>query len=109
MATFDNLNISMNQEMIDAAVRSLQAQINGINFTGVYRGKPAVELQAEYVVNDYDVKNMDPMYLEHQIKEELALQIARKMINEDLIEIFTNHEIETMTTRTRAKVKIIQE
>lgn len=109
MATFDNLVMNIDQEKIDAAIRSIQEKINGSNYIGTYRGKPTIELQAEYVVNDYDIKNMDPMYLERQIKEELALQIARQMIDEDVIEILTNHEIDTMTTRTRAKVKIVQE
>lgn len=69
----------------------------------------AVELRSEIIIDDYVVHDLDKAELEGQIRYKLALDFARKLIDEDLIDIRTNHEIDTMHTIISARVKVIQE
>lgn len=69
----------------------------------------AVELRSEIIIDDYVTRDMDKAELDRQIRVELALDFARKLIDEDLIDIRTNHDIETMHTTVSARLKVIQE
>lgn len=69
----------------------------------------AVELRSEIIIDDYVTRDMDKAELDRQIRVELALDFARKLIDEDLIDIRTNHDIETMHTTVSARLRIIQE
>lgn len=69
----------------------------------------AVELRSEIIVDDYTTRDMDKIELDRQIRIKLALDFARKLIDEDLIDIRTNHDIETMHTTVSARLKVIQE
>lgn len=69
----------------------------------------AVELCSEVIIDDYITRDMDKAELDRQIRVELALDFARKLIDEDLIDIRTNHDIETMHTTVSAMLKVIQE
>ena len=68
-----------------------------------------VELCSEVIIDDYITRDMDKAELDRQIRVELALDFARKLIDEDLIDIRTNHDIETMHTTVSARLKVIQE
>ena len=68
-----------------------------------------VELCSEVIIDDYITRDMDKAELDRQIRVELALDFARKLIDEDLIDIRTNHEIDTMHTIVSARLKVIQE
>lgn len=68
-----------------------------------------VELRSEVIIDDYVIHDLDKAELEGQIRYKLALDFAQKLIDEDLIDIRTNHEIDTMHTIISARVKIIQE
>lgn len=69
----------------------------------------AVELCSEIIFDDYEIPGLDKTELDRQIRIKLALDFARKIIDEDLIDIRTNHDIETMHTIVSARLKIIQE
>lgn len=68
-----------------------------------------VELRSEIIIDDYAIYDLDKAELEGQIRYKLALDFAQKLIDEDLIDIRTNHEIDTMHTIISARVKVIQE
>lgn len=68
-----------------------------------------VELRSEIIIDDYVIHDLDKAELEGQIRYKLALDFAQKLIDEDLIDIRTNHEIDTMHTIISARVKVIQE
>lgn len=68
-----------------------------------------VELRSEIIIDDYAIYDLDKAELEGQIRYKLALDLAQKLIDEDLIDIRTNHEIDTMHTIISARVKVIQE
>lgn len=67
-----------------------------------------IELVAEETVDSTFIKN-DPTGMDKYIKAELALKLANKMIDEDLITIYHEYDISTTEEKFRAKVKIIQE
>lgn len=69
----------------------------------------AVELCSELIFEDYEIHGLDKTELEMQIRYMLALDFARKIIDEDLIDIRTNHDLETMRTIVSARLKVIQE
>ena len=58
---------------------------------------------------DYSDLEGDPNAIDEIIKQELALKIAREMINEDLIQILVSEDISKRTKVFRAKVKFVQE
>jgi len=114
MPTFDATKVPLyiNKENIDAAIKNLTENINSVDctgYTGIYKSRPIVELKAQHTVNDFDMQAIAPAIIENEIKSSLALQLARQMIDEDLIEIMTNHDIEKSVTITNARVKIVQE
>ena len=76
----------------------------------VFTSQPSniVSLQAEEtfaMIPDYITQNG----YDEMIKKSLALKLAEKMIEEDLIEIKTGEDILKREITVRAKVKIIQE
>lgn len=68
-----------------------------------------VELRSEIIIDEYVIHDLDKAELDIQIRNRLALDFAQKLIDEDLIDIRTNHEIDTMHTIISARVKVIQE
>lgn len=67
-----------------------------------------VTLAAEHSVDSALVRE-NPENMENYIRCELARKLAQQLIDEDLIQIQSCEDIETMNTRFRATVKIIQE
>ena len=67
-----------------------------------------VILKADYKESKYLVEK-NPKQMDKLIKEELALRLARKMIDEDLISIYQGYDLDYETINFRAKVKIVQE
>ena len=63
------------------------------------------------VEDELDYANLegDPNAIDEIIKQELALKIAREMINEDLIQILVSDDISKRTKVFRAQVKFVQE
>ena len=76
--------------------------------TGTKKEPNIIKLKADYT-EDKDFINKDPIGMDHIIKEELALRLARQMIDEDLIVIYRDSNIDYKTERFRAEVKIVQE
>ncbi len=66
------------------------------------------ELAAEEIVSTADIKD-DPSGMEEYIRSKLAVKLAQKLIEEDLVVIQSNEEATTDTTIIRAKIKIMQE
>ena len=69
---------------------------------------PPVELVSEYSIRD-DIMRDNPMGAEEMIKSRLARELARRLIEEDLIQIISNHNIEEEQTTFKAKIKVLQE
>lgn len=67
-----------------------------------------VRLTAELVADSKSVRK-NPEDMENYIRYELALKLAQQLIDEDLIQIQSCEDIETMNTHFRATVKVIQE
>lgn len=67
-----------------------------------------VELSAAHIVDAWLVRD-DPMTTENYIRDELARKLAKQLIEEDLIQIQSCEDINSMTTTFRAQVKVIQE
>lgn len=67
-----------------------------------------IKLQAEYVIDSELIKE-NPVDTDILIKNELARELAKKMIEEDLIKIQYNDDPSSMTHTFRATVKIVQE
>ena len=67
-----------------------------------------VTLTAEHVVDSVLVRE-NPENMENYIRGELALELAKQLIEEDLIQIQSSEDIVTMNTTFRAKVKVVQE
>lgn len=66
------------------------------------------ELVAEEMVSTAGIKD-DPSGMEEYIRNRLALRLAQKLIEEDLVVMQSNEEATTDTTIIRAKIKIMQE
>lgn len=74
--------------------------------------KPPLTLATEITVNDNDIRSQ-PNTIDAYIRQKLAYELAKKMLEEDLI-IFevdrsAANPIDGDIMRARAKVKIIQE
>lgn len=68
-----------------------------------------VTLVAEEAIDRDILLNTDAASLDEYIKTRLAQQIAQKMIEEDLIEIYSDFDLDFDVQRFRAKVKFVQE
>ena len=66
------------------------------------------ELAAEEMVSTADIKD-DPSGMEKYIRDKLALKLAQKLIEEDLVVMQSYEEPTTDATIIRAKIKIMQE
>lgn len=67
-----------------------------------------IKLSVAHIVDTRLVQN-DPAGTENYVRKKLALKIAEQLIEEDLIQIQSCEDIETMNTHFRATVKIVQE
>lgn len=68
-----------------------------------------VVLQASTILRDWQLREMGPQEVENYIRSELAQKLADTILNEDLIQIYTNKDVSTATLTAQAKLKIIQE
>ena len=68
-----------------------------------------VTLVAEESIDHALVIGRDQNDLDKYVKTQLAEQLAKKMIEEDLIEIYSDFDIELNVHKFKAKVKIVQE
>lgn len=80
-----------------------------LSFKPMFCSEPVITLSVEKIVSSYDVRNTDPITLDRLIKDELAIKLAQKLLEEDLIKIESNEDIEKMSCTVRATIKAIQE
>lgn len=67
-----------------------------------------ITLKVAHTVDTMLVRN-DPANVENYIRSELAQRLAKQLIEEDLIQIQSCEDIETMNTTFHTRLKIIQE
>ena len=65
-------------------------------------------LKVSHTVDTMLVRN-DPANIENYIRSELAQKLAKQLIEEDLIQIQSCEDTETMNTIFHARLKVIQE
>ncbi len=65
-------------------------------------------LQASTTI-DLQMMKMSPQEIENYIRQDLARQLADTILNEDLIQIYTDKDLSTNTLTARTQLKIIQE
>ena len=68
-----------------------------------------VELIAEEIIDRNLLSITDATSLDKYIKTQLAQKIAQKIIEEDLIEIYSDLDINSNIQRFKAKIKFVQE
>lgn len=66
-------------------------------------------LKAATTLSDWQWMEMSPQEIEDHIRQELAQQLVKAILNEDLIQIYTNRDLSTNTLTARTQLKIIQE
>ncbi len=69
----------------------------------------SVTLRANFLVNAHDAMMMDPVYLDKSIREKLAYELAKQILEEDLITIMVSHDSPLGDMEVSAKLTIIQE
>lgn len=69
---------------------------------------PPVELEVEKTFDKRMFADADMNEVERLIRRELAIQLAEKMLEEDLITTYTDHSLDKDVVRIRAEVKIVQ-
>lgn len=59
---------------------------------------------------EYSQENtcLNPQAMENYVRRELVMALAQQLISEDMVQIYTDYDIETARTIVRAKIKIIQ-
>ena len=67
-----------------------------------------VELEVKEIINT-DLIHQDPGKTEEYVRRELARKLAEKLIEEDLIQTYTDFKIDPGETVIRAKIKVVQE
>lgn len=67
-----------------------------------------VTLKAAITIN-LQMTKMSPQEIENYIRQNLARQLADAIINEDLIQIYTNKDLSTNTLTARTLFKVVQE
>ena len=67
-----------------------------------------ITLKVAHTVDTMLVRD-DPASIENYIREELARKLAKQLIEEDLIQIQSDEDIETMNTTFHTQLKVIQE
>jgi len=65
-------------------------------------------LQASTTI-DLQMMKMNPQEIENYIRQDLARQLADTILNEDLIQIYTDKDLSTNTLTARAWLKVVQE
>ena len=65
-------------------------------------------LQASTTI-DLQMMKMSPQEIENYIRQDLARQFADTILNEDLIQIYTDKDLSTNTLTARAWLKVVQE
>ena len=65
-------------------------------------------LQASTTI-DLQMMKMSQQEIENYIRQDLARQLADTILNEDLIQIYTDKDLSTNTLTARTQLKIIQE
>lgn len=69
----------------------------------------SVTLRANFSVSRHDAIMMDPTYLDKNIREKLAYELAKKILEEDLITIMVSHDSPLGDMEVSTKLTIIQE
>lgn len=102
-------DLFINHEALEQAINSIKSSTtpNKIVIGGQPLRQPEVIIQAEHII-DYKFHG-DQTEQDRYIKNELALKIAKQLVDEDLIQIQINDDPFTLNKKVRAKVKIIQE
>lgn len=106
-------DLFINHEALEQAINSIKSSTtisltpNKIVIGGQPLRQPEVIIQAEHII-DYRFHG-DQTEQDKYIKNELALKIAKQLVDEDLIQIQINDDPATLNKKVRAKVKIIQE
>ena len=72
-------------------------------------GQNIITLNAEYSIDRELLEENDPNTLDQYVKYKLAQEIAKQLVNEDLIQIQVSDNPVELNKKIRAKIKIIQE
>ena len=107
--SFDTFNSFVADPMELTKVKEVLDSLKLPTFKAVYDGKPVFTLSVEKIVSSFDVRNIDAATLDKLVKDELAYQLACKLLDEDLIKLVSNEDIETGNYTIRATIKAIQE
>ena len=112
-------DLFINHEALEQAINNLTTIVkanNTINLTpnkiviqGRSMGQNIITLNAEYDIGRELLEENDPNTLDQYVKYKLAQEIAKQLIDEDLIQIQVNDDPATLDKKVRAKIKIIQE
>jgi hypothetical protein len=105
----EDFNILETLNNIQASVASIEYHEPILSCCSSMKEEPnIVVLKADYKESKYLVEK-NPEQMDKLIKEELALRLARKMIDEDLISVYQGYDLDYETINFRATVKIVQE
>ena len=108
---------SADYEALEKAINSIRASspIGTISAdpiisccSSVKKEPTIVKLTANYT-EGRDLINQNPTGMDKIIKQQLAIELARQMIEEDLITVYHNFNIDFNVEEFRAEVKIVQE
>lgn len=112
-------DLFINHEALEQAINNLTTIVkanNTINLTpnkiviqGRSMGQNIITLNAEYDIDRELLEENDPNTLDQYVKYKLAQEIAKQLVNEDLIQIQVSDNPVELNKKIRAKIKIIQE
>ena len=66
-------------------------------------------LKAATTISDLQWLEMNPQAIDDYVRRDLARKLVDAIIDEDLIEIYTDRDLSTSTLTMRTQLKIIQE
>lgn len=112
-------DLFINHEALEQAINNIQTMVkanNTINLTPnkiVIQGRSMrqniITLNAEYDIDRELLEENDPNTLDQYVKYKLAQEIAKQLVNEDLIQIQVSDNPAELNKKIRAKIKVIQE
>jgi len=116
---WENEDFCINPETLTQVINNIKTAVkanNTINLTPnkiIIQGRSIeqniITLNAEYNIDRELLEENDQNTLDQYVKYKLAQEIAKQLVNEDLIQIQVNDDLVTLNKKVRAKVKIVQE
>lgn len=115
-----NINdLYIDNDALSQAISNIETMVkanNTINLTPnkiVIQGRSMrqniITLNAKYDIDRELLEENDPNTLDQYVKYKLAQEIAKQLVNEDLIQIQVSDNPVELNKKIRAKIKIIQE